>query len=114
MEIITGVYDFSTDSAATAWARLFVYKFPRKVRSVGACLTGFDVEFPDADHEFGHLFVSLFPFFIGYSHDEILYLFVELGFRDQDGTDDLFSGQVRYRIFVELDRPTPSVLGPET
>jgi hypothetical protein len=113
MESITGVCDFST-SPAGAWSRLFIYKFPRKVRSVGACITGFDAEFPDADHHLKDLWVDLSPFFIGFAHDEILYVMVTLGLEDENGYENLYSGQVRYCVFVELDRPAPQVLEVET
>ncbi len=110
MEIITGVCDF-VPTANGIPSYLFIYRFPRKVRSVGACLTGFDAEFPDADHDFGELIVGLEPLFFGYAHDEILYLFVDLRLADQDG-GDLFSGQVRYRLFVEFGPLVPPVLDP--
>lgn len=113
MEIITGVCDFATTTAG-AWTRIFVYRFPRKVRSVGACLTGFEAEFPDADHEVQEIAADLSPFFVGYAHDEILYLAVTLGLADENGYQNLFSGHVRYCMFVELERPAPQVFDPGT
>lgn len=106
MQILTGVFDFVPATGMQPRTMSQTFTLARRVKQVGAVLTGYSAEFPDTDHHFGRLVVAV----DATASQNNVVVTATFGLRDKNG-DDFNAGQVRFCVLAELDDLVPPVFG---